>query len=71
MDFAPKKHRNTPQNYPKRPGENWMDVFLVFLGVLTTWILGPFGIEVVPWSRRDARDVSQMGKSMGKSPAKR
>lgn len=26
-----------------------MDVFLVFLGVLTTWILGPFGIEVVPW----------------------
>lgn len=26
--------------------ENWMDVFLVFLGVLTTWILGPFGIEV-------------------------
>lgn len=26
--------------------ENWLDVFLVFLGVLTTWILGPFGIEV-------------------------
>ena len=26
--------------------ENWLDVFLVFLGVLTTWILGPFGIRV-------------------------
>eukprot|EP00930_Biecheleria_cincta_P034019 TRINITY_DN23548_c0_g1_i1.p1 TRINITY_DN23548_c0_g1~~TRINITY_DN23548_c0_g1_i1.p1 ORF type:complete len:499 (-),score=111.98 TRINITY_DN23548_c0_g1_i1:49-1545(-) len=26
--------------------ENWLDVFLVGLGVLTTWILGPFGIEV-------------------------
>lgn len=25
--------------------ENWLDVFLVFLGVLTTWILGPFGIQ--------------------------
>mmetsp|Transcript_23612 Transcript_23612/g.42681 ORF Transcript_23612/g.42681 Transcript_23612/m.42681 type:complete len:507 (+) Transcript_23612:81-1601(+) len=26
--------------------ENWLDVFLVFLGVLVTWILGPFGIQV-------------------------
>jgi len=26
--------------------ENWLDVFLVFLGVIVTWILGPAGIQV-------------------------
>ena len=51
-DFAPKKYTS---KFPQRPGENWMDVFLVFLGVLTTWILGPFGIEVVPWSKQGTR----------------
>eukprot|EP00931_Biecheleriopsis_adriatica_P031288 TRINITY_DN18367_c0_g1_i1.p1 TRINITY_DN18367_c0_g1~~TRINITY_DN18367_c0_g1_i1.p1 ORF type:complete len:517 (+),score=79.09 TRINITY_DN18367_c0_g1_i1:69-1619(+) len=34
--------------------ENLLDVFLVFLGVLTTWIFGPFGIEVATLRRLTA-----------------
>eukprot|EP00913_Durusdinium_trenchii_P022939 g21540.t1 len=26
--------------------ENWLDVFLVFLGVLTTWVFGLFGLQI-------------------------
>ena len=37
---------NWSDSFRCRERRNWLDVFLVFLGVLTTWILGPFGIEV-------------------------
>ena len=68
-------HRHPPIHpvCPKTPlgqawrdisSRNWLDVFLVFLGVLTTWILGPFGIEV-PLGTAVARHLCSVSEHRG------